>query len=235
MSRDYQQFCGLARALELVGGRWSMLIVRDLLVGPRRFTDLREGLPGIPTNVLSARLRELEEAGIVRRQAQPRPLTGVAYELTEYGLELEQAVIALGMWGVRSMKPRREGDFVSVHALSLGLRGMFQPDKARDHDCDYELRMNGQTLAVSIRDGAATFASQDPGTADVVVETDADTMYELLTGLLTVDDAIASQRAEVQGKKTDARRFFEIFRADPPIDAARAASVISNDKPRSSN
>jgi hypothetical protein len=106
---------------------------------------------------------------------------------------------------------------------------MFQPDKARGHDCDYDLRMNGQSLHVSIRDGAATFAAQDPRAADVLIETDADTMYELLTGLLTVDDAIASQRAEIQGKKTDARRFFEIFRADPPIDAARAPAVTSSE------
>src|SRR5215468_602873 len=129
MSRDYQQFCGLAHALELVGGRWSLLIARDLLSGPKRFTDLRAGLPGIPTNVLSGRLRDLEDAGVIRRQVQPRPSSGIGYELTEYGAALEESLVVLGMWGARSMGPRQDGAFSSVHALSLGLRGMFHPDK----------------------------------------------------------------------------------------------------------
>src|SRR3981189_2283805 len=95
-ARSYGQYCGLARALELVGERWALLIVRDLLVGPRRFTDLRQGLPRIPTNVLSDRLTELEQSGIIRRRVLPRPSGSVVYELTEYGSRLEDAVLRLG-------------------------------------------------------------------------------------------------------------------------------------------
>ncbi len=97
--RAYGQYCGLARAVELVGERWALLIVRDLLVGPKRFTDLRRGLPRIPTNILSARLKELERSGIVQRRVLPRPAAGVVYELTAYGGELEEVVLRLGRWG----------------------------------------------------------------------------------------------------------------------------------------
>src|SRR5215207_6969550 len=97
-NRTFGQYCGLARALELVGERWALLVVRDLVLGPKRFTDLRRGLPRIPTNVLSARLRELEEAGVVRRRVLPRPASSVVYELTEYGRELDEVVLPLGRW-----------------------------------------------------------------------------------------------------------------------------------------
>src|SRR5205823_2044256 len=102
-ARQYGQYCGLARALDLVGERWALLVIRDLLVGPRRFSDLRQGLPRIPTNVLADRLKELEEAGVVRRRALPRPAASVVYELTEYGWELEDSVLRLGLWGAKSL------------------------------------------------------------------------------------------------------------------------------------
>src|SRR5437879_13173279 len=102
-ARTYGQFCGLARALELVGERWSLLIVRDLLVGARRFTDLRQGLPRIPTNVLADRLKELEQAGIVRRRVLPRPAASVVYELTAYGSPLDAGALRVGLGGAQSL------------------------------------------------------------------------------------------------------------------------------------
>src|SRR5690349_23827015 len=102
-ARGYGQYCGLARALELIGERWALLIIRDLLVGPRRFTDLRKGLPRIPSNVLSDRLKELEQDGIVSRRVLPRPATATVYEQTPYGPQLEQAVAHHGRWGSQSL------------------------------------------------------------------------------------------------------------------------------------
>src|SRR5690242_10753819 len=96
--RGYGQYCGLARAIELVGERWALLIIRDLLVGPKRFSDLRRGIPRIPSNILTDRLKELEDAGLVQRRVLPRPASGVVYELTEYGSDLENAVVALSRW-----------------------------------------------------------------------------------------------------------------------------------------
>src|ERR1700730_15090778 len=99
--RTYADPCGLARALELVGERWALLVVRDLVLGPKRFTDLRRGIPRIPTNILSARLKELEAGCVVPPRRLPRPAAGVAYELTEYGHELEDVILRLGLWGAK--------------------------------------------------------------------------------------------------------------------------------------
>lgn len=215
MSREYRQFCGLARALEIVGGRWTLLIVRDLLGGPKRFTELQEGLPGIPTNVLTGRLRDLEEAGIVGRRLLRK---GVAYELTAYGRDLEDALVSLGLWGARKMGTRRDDDFLSVHALSLALRGAFRANKAPERDYEYELRINGEALRVSVAQGRASFGSAKNTGADVVIETDPDGMYQLLTGILSVDHAVATDRARITGSIRSARRFFEMFRLAPPIE-----------------
>src|SRR5262245_46098758 len=98
----------------MVGERWALLIVRDLLVGPKRFTDLRRGLPRIPTNVLAARLQELEASGVVQRRVLPRPASGVVYALTDYGSELEGIVLRLGRWGAQSLGERRPGEIVTA-------------------------------------------------------------------------------------------------------------------------
>src|SRR2546421_12497777 len=99
VTRSYQQFCGIARALDLAGERWALLVVRELVLGPKRFTDLRAGLPGIGSNVLAARLKELEQNGVVARRRLPPPAASAVYELTEYGRELEEVVLAFGRWG----------------------------------------------------------------------------------------------------------------------------------------
>src|SRR2546421_12326679 len=130
-TRSYGQFCGFARALELVGERWALLVVRDLVLGPKRFSELRRGLPRIPTNILSARLRELEGAGVVRRRLLPRPAAGVAYELTEYGQELEDVVLRLGLWGAKSLGQPLPEDIVTTDSLGLALRATFRSEAAR--------------------------------------------------------------------------------------------------------
>ncbi|MFN2460621.1 MAG: winged helix-turn-helix transcriptional regulator, partial [Candidatus Velthaea sp.] len=124
-ARGYGQYCGFARALEVVGERWTLLIVRDLLVEPKRFTDLLRGLPGIPSNILTARLKELEHGGIVRRRLLPRPARGVVYELTEYGRELEPVVIELGRWGAKNLGDPRLDETVTADSLVTALRTTF--------------------------------------------------------------------------------------------------------------
>ncbi len=141
MARGYGQFCGVARALEIVGERWGLLVVRDLLVGPRRFSELRRGLPKIPTNVLSTRLRELEAAGVVRRRLLARPETGFEYELTEYGHDLEEAVMAFGRWGARSLAEPGQDEIVTADSLVMALRSTFRPQAARGFRGSFELRM----------------------------------------------------------------------------------------------
>jgi DNA-binding HxlR family transcriptional regulator len=106
-TRTYGQFCGLARALEMVGERWSLLVVRDLVLGPKRFTELQRGLPKIPVSILSSRLNELERSGVVRRRMLSELDAAVVYELTEYGGELDQIVPQLGLWSTRSSTTAR--------------------------------------------------------------------------------------------------------------------------------
>lgn len=212
MTRGYGQFCGVARALELVGGRWTLLIVRDLLIGPKRFTELQEGLPGIPTNILSSRLRELEEAGLVQRRLLARPASSVAYELTPYGLDLEEAVVRLGLWGSKSLGQPKESDFFNVSSLAIALRGAFHPEKAPDRDVLFEIRVNGERLHVSLSGKQASFSAEPTFDPHVALETAPHVLAELLAGYLDVDSAVASGRLEVEGPRREARRFFEIFR-----------------------
>src|SRR5207248_6863699 len=146
VARSYGQFCGLARALELVGERWALLIVRDLLVGPRRFTDLRKGLPRIPTNVLSDRLKELEQDGIVSRRVLPRPASATVYELTPYGAQLESAVMHLGIWGAQSLGAPRSGEIVTSDSMTIALRSTFVPHASKGKRLTFELRMGPEIV-----------------------------------------------------------------------------------------
>lgn len=127
-ARDYGQYCGVTRALELVGERWALLIVRDLLVGPRRYGELAAGLPRIPTNILAARLKELQAAGIIRRAPRSRI---IVYELTPYGRELEPVVLALGAWGFKAMGDPREEQVITPDSMTMALRTAFRPGSPR--------------------------------------------------------------------------------------------------------
>ncbi|MFJ3957341.1 winged helix-turn-helix transcriptional regulator [Arthrobacter sp. NPDC090010] len=128
-ARNYGQYCGVVRALELVGERWALLIVRDLLVGPRRYSDLKNGLSRIPTNILSDRLKELQGAGVVRRV--PLARCGLVYELTPYGRELEDVILAMGRWGFKAMGEPRDGEEITADSLTMALRTAFDADASR--------------------------------------------------------------------------------------------------------
>ena len=141
-ARSYGQYCGVTTAVELIGERWALLIVRDLLVGPRRYTDLKQGLPKIPTNILSTRLKELQEGGVVRRV--PLLHCGLVYELTPYGRELEPILLALGRWGFAKMGDPAPDDVVTADSLTMALRTAFRTDAAATlPPADYELHVAG--------------------------------------------------------------------------------------------
>jgi DNA-binding HxlR family transcriptional regulator/putative sterol carrier protein len=219
MSRCYGQFCGLSRALDLVGGRWALLVVRDLLIGPKRFTQLQESLHGIPTNVLTSRLRELEEAGIVERRVHAGPGGGVVYDLTGYGRELEEPLLRLGYWGAKSLGEPGADDFISTDSLALALRGAFRSEQARGRQRLYELQVSGKPLRVAVKGGQATIPAPGEEEPDVVVEASAGVFSALFSGTTDLDEAAASGRARVHGDHADARRFFEMFRFPSADDA----------------
>jgi DNA-binding HxlR family transcriptional regulator len=220
-TRSYGKYCGLAHALELVGERWALVLVSDLLRGPKRFTDLQRGQPRIPSNVLSARLKELEEEGIVRRQVLPRPASGVGYELTEYGRELEDVVLRLGLWGAKSMPEPRPDEVVTADTLLLALRSTFRPKAARQLRADYELRLGEIIVHARIDHGALEVDEGSLEDADLVLETDV-TLHPLFTGELSPAEAIESGRVRVSGKRKLFERFVEVFHI-PPVPVALPA------------
>jgi DNA-binding HxlR family transcriptional regulator len=216
--RTYGQFCGLARAMELVGERWALLVVRDLVLGPKRFTDLRRGLPRIPTNILSARLKELEDAGIVRRRVLPRPASGVVYELTQYGAELEDVVLRLGLWGARSLGEPSADDILTTDSFILALRATFRPEAARELRAGYEVRLGDVVVHARVDRGTLTTGEGPLPDADLVIETGLG-IRALLAGELSPEEAVASGALHLTGDAALLAPFAEAFHI-PPSPAA---------------
>ena len=213
VDRSYRQFCGVARALDLVGERWALLVVRELLLGPRRFTDLQGGLPGVSTNILATRLRRLERAGVLERRVLPPPAASSVYELTEYGRALEPIVLALGRWGARTMGPRGPEQALSSRWLALALKAFFNPEAVGDAPRRYELRLAEGVFRLEVADGALDVRHGVAGDADLVLAADDETLVGLLTGAVGADDALAGGGVEiVAGDRAELDSFVEVFR-----------------------
>lgn len=218
-ARSYGQYCGVTTAVELIGERWALLIVRDLLVGPRRYTDLKQGLPRIPTNILSTRLKELQEGGVVRRV--PLLNCGLVYELTPYGRSFEPIMLALGRWGFQAMGDPAEGDVVTPDSLTMALRTAFQAESAVD--AEYELHVGDVALRASVHDGELRVAQIAPpappvggrlpdGAPDAVIVAGPG-IRRLIGGDITPAEAIAQDGvAVVRGDESLLDSFADTFR-----------------------
>jgi DNA-binding HxlR family transcriptional regulator len=204
--RSYHDPCGIARALDLVGERWALLIVRELVFGPKRFTDLRGGLAGASPNVLSQRLRELEMSGIVRR----RKIGAASYELTAWGLELRAILIQLGRWGARS--PDRPMGALSVDALMVALESTFDAGAAAGVRALYELRLGDERFAIHIDHGTIDIARGTPRRPDAVI----DAAPAILRAVVFGDRTLESAPIELSGDKRAARAFFRLFSRPAP-------------------
>jgi DNA-binding HxlR family transcriptional regulator len=212
-SKDYEQFCGLARTLDVIGDRWNLLIVRELLTGPKRNADLRAGLPGIATNLLSDRLRELQGAGVLERRELPPPAPAVIYELTARGRALKGAILELARWGRPLLGERRAGETFSPRWLLLSLEAGFDPGAAGEGEETYEFRVDGDVIHASVRDGAVTVADGPAPSPNAVVEADAETILAWGTGRL--DDAGALRAGmRVSGGRRTLRRLAALFPAE---------------------
>ncbi|MEV4072061.1 winged helix-turn-helix transcriptional regulator [Nonomuraea fuscirosea] len=212
-SREYGQFCGLARAMEMVGERWTMLIIRNLLTGAQRFTDLHKGLPTIPTNILSARLRQLEETGLATRRALPRPERAVVYELTDYGRDLEPALVALGRWGARTLSEPRPGEIITAESIAMSFRTTYRPEAARGVTAGYEIRMGDFTFRLQITDGElAVGIGPHPAPGLVIERLAGFPVRELMSGDKTPDELLRTGSMRVEGDPTLLGRFTEMFR-----------------------
>jgi DNA-binding HxlR family transcriptional regulator len=215
--REFGQYCGLARALDIVGERWALLIIRDLLVRPRRFSDLRDGLPGIPSNVLSTRLKELEAAGVIERQLLPAPERGVVYALTDRGRALDDAVLRLARWGAAGLGDPRPGEVVTAESLVMALRSTFRPEAADGVDATWELRAGDVVLHARVAGGTlAAGVGPAPGAADLVITVaDGDgppPLKAIMAGELSPDEAVGSGAVELTGRRRLLKTFAELFR-----------------------
>jgi DNA-binding HxlR family transcriptional regulator len=192
-ARDYGQYGGITQALELVGERWALLIVRDLLVGPRRYGELAAGLPRIPTNILAARLKELQAAGIIRRAPRSRV---IVYELTPYGRELEPVVLALGAWGFKAMSDPREEQIITPDSMTMDLRTAFRPDVAANLPTTaYAARFGPAELLIRV-DGPDLDVTRGDGPADLTFAAGPD-IRRLISGELAPDRAITTGVVQV--------------------------------------
>lgn len=210
-TRAYGQYCGFSRALELIGERWAMLILRDLFVEPKRFSDLQRGLPGIPSNILTARLKELEENGLVRRRVQPRPGGGVSYELTETGRELEPAVIELGRWGAKRLGELRPDEVVTEDSMVMALRTTFRREAAGKAKARFELRLGEIVIHAIIRNGAVTVGKGAIDDPDLVIEAGPG-IRALMAQEISPDEALKSKTVRIKGDRALFPLFARVFR-----------------------
>jgi DNA-binding HxlR family transcriptional regulator len=207
--RTYDDPCGVARALELVGERWALLVVRELLLGPKRFSDLNRGLPAMSQNVLSRRLRELEHTGVVQRRTLGPPASAVVYELTDRGHDLEDVVVAMARWGSRAALTSAAQ--LSVDALILALKTTFDPRVAGTLRSTYELHLGADRFHAEIDDGGFEVGRGPAYEPDAVVTTDSATLRALVFGDRGLDDALRSGDAQVSGDRAALDRFVTCF------------------------
>src|SRR5690349_301300 len=194
--RTYGDACGIARALDVLGERWALMIVRELLLGPKRFTDLRAGLPNLSADVLSQRLRGLEEAGIVARRTFPPPVPAKVYELTPAGLELEPVLIALGRWG-GTYAPPAEDCGMSLDSHILSLRTLFDPELADGFEARIQLDVSGTAFRAEVVDRELQIEYGTHEQPDATVRSDPRTLIDVLHERLDLEAALESGRLEI--------------------------------------
>lgn len=214
--RTYRQYCGLARSLDLLGERWTLLLVRNLLLGPQRFKDLIDGLPGIGTNLLAARLQELEQGGVISRRRLPAPAGSVVYELTARGRELEPAVLSLARWGAKLLGRPRRGESFDPGWLLLSLRALFRPEAARGIRETYELRVGGDVFAVRVDGGAVAVTRGAAQAPDLVATCDARTLLEIASRNLSMSAATKSGKLRIAGPAAGFQRLQSMFALPRP-------------------
>ena len=213
--RTYDDGCAAAHALDLVGERWALLVVRELLLGPKRFTDLRAGLSQASPNVLSQRLRELEGAGIVRRRKLPPPAASRVYELTDWGLELEPVIVRLGRWGARSPSKPRDAA-LGVDSLILSFRTMFDPRAAEGLGASYELRLGEDRFRAEVADGRFEVVRGVADRPDAIIETDSNTLAALIYDDRELAEALRSGDLKIEGDEPAVERFLGLFPLPEP-------------------
>lgn len=202
-SRSYRDSCGIARALDIVGERWALLVVRELLLVPRRFSELRHALPNASSNLLADRLRELEQHGVIRRRKRESTAGPWVYELTAWGEKLEPIVLALGKWGVEAPTPS-EPTSLSATSVLLYLREAARPAPASSIVC--RLDLDGSVWTIRTDSGKVQVRSGEPATADISLRADPETLGNLIASPAALDASLAEGNITLVGDRLALKR-----------------------------
>lgn len=209
--RSYSQYCAVARGLDIIGDRWMLLMVRDLLLGPKRYKDLLDGLPGIGTNMLATRLREMKDAGLVERTVLPPPAGSSVYHLTDAGQALEPVICAIGRWGASFMGKPRKTDVLAPRAYFVAIRSGYRPERAADLPVTYEIRVGGLVFEIRVKDGRCTTREGAAADPDAVMIMDVKTLNALLLEGLSARSALAERLVDISGDPAHLDRFVDMF------------------------
>jgi DNA-binding HxlR family transcriptional regulator len=209
-ARTYGDRCGIARALDAVGERWALLVVRELLLGPKRFTDLRAGLPGVSADILAQRLRDLEAAGIVRRATLPPPAASRVYELTVRGQALEPVLVELGRWGSAAPFPPGDASF-NADALVIALKTLFDPGAAGSADTRIALRLDGDEFRAHVAGGRLDLVRGRDGEPDATIQAGPGALAAVLWHGRSLAAAQRDGDVAVSGAKRAAAAFLRLF------------------------
>jgi DNA-binding HxlR family transcriptional regulator/putative sterol carrier protein len=218
----YQQYCALARTLDVAGDRWTLLIVRELTPGPRRFTDLIEGLPGISRKLLTDRLRDLERDGIIARQQLPPPAARQVYELTDDGRDLTHAMGPLIAWGARRIGERKSGESFRARWPAVAIAALADREAAKGISETYQYVVGDSAFHFTVDDGSIQLhdgRAEDPA---VTLTTDDQTWADIASGRITASSAAATGGLTVAGDRQAAKRLGKIFSRDPMLAQAKA-------------
>jgi DNA-binding HxlR family transcriptional regulator len=223
--RPHRDGCAAAHTLDLVGERWALLVARELMLGSKRFTDLRDGIPDISPNVLGQRLRELEGIGVLHRRQLPPPAASHVYELTEWGYELEPVLQALGRWGSRSPTMPHDGE-VGISSFVLAMRTMFSADAAKGLRATYQLLLDEQPFAATVSRGNFEIEPGEVKGPDAIIRApDHMKLVDVVFNDRSLGEALEAGEIEIEGDRKAAERYVNLFPLPDEVEPEELAAT----------
>jgi DNA-binding HxlR family transcriptional regulator/putative sterol carrier protein len=226
----YQQYCALARTLDLAGDRWTLLIVRELMPGPRRFTDLLDGLPGISRNLLTERLRDLERDGVIARKELPPPAARQVYELTDDGRDLAAAMAPLIAWGARRLGDRKPGESFRARWPAVAMAGLADREAATGVSETYQFLIGDSAFHFTVDDGSIEVHDGGAEDAAVTWTMDEETWADVASGKIRFSSAVAAGALTIAGDPQAAKRLRKIFSRTQMLAHVKVTSMARGSK-----
>jgi DNA-binding HxlR family transcriptional regulator/putative sterol carrier protein len=213
-NRSYNQYCALARGLDILGERWTLLLIRELMIEPKRYKDLLEGLHGIGTNLLAARLKDLESANIIERATLPSPYKSIVYQLTDLGRQLEPVVLSITKWGFNFLDKKKPDELSRTEWDLVALKAAFQPEKSAKLNTNYELNLDGTYFDIIINRGAIDINLGKAANPKTILITTGKSLLSLGKGSTTFEKLLTSGKLKFEGSLASAKQFFELFKVN---------------------